>query len=188
MPIVYKDCAEVEIPAHICDDCSPAEGGGIRSIALIKKDFAFTDITDPEEWTAGIEDGSIIVVPSTRGTFDGGSPVTGTGYGDNKQTINGYDFTLVAHDPAYAANGEFWNKVRKRKDFKVAWRTETQVHVSAETVTVNPTNPVEEGLDSAVDWLVNFTWFAPELSIPFDATNLKDEVFRCFEVTPAGNP
>jgi hypothetical protein len=183
MPIVYKNCEAVEIPQHVCDDCVGGEGGGIRSIALIDKDFSFTDISDPDEWIAGIEAEKITVVPATRGTFDGGSAVTSQGYGDNAQITTGYNFTLTARDPAYKQNRTFWNLISKRKDLKVAYRTATQVHVSDVPVSITPTNPVEEGLDSVVDWQISFTWTSSNLPEPSDATELKDSVFTCFEVT-----
>jgi hypothetical protein len=183
MPIVYKNCDAVEIPQHVCEDCAGSENGGIRSIALIDKDFEFADITEPDEWIAGIEAGKIIVVPATRGTFDGGSAVTSSGYGDIAQITTGYNFTLTARDPAYIQNQTFWNIVSRRRDLKVAFRTATQVHVSEVPVSITPTNPVEEGLESVVDWQISFTWSSRNLPEPSDATALKDSVFTCFEVT-----
>jgi len=184
MPIiVYKDCADVQIPPHICDDCEDKEKGGIRSISLIKNGKEPLDPTDSAEWIDGIESGDIIVVPATRGNYDGGSPVTGPGYGDALETIIGYTHTLLAHDPAYAQNGEFWKTIRKARNFKVAWRTQTQVHISEAVVSIAPINAVEEDLTSVVDWQVTFTWQG-DLSIPYDATALKDDVFRCFKIEP----
>jgi hypothetical protein len=183
MAIVYKNCDEVDIPEHVCDDCVVGEMGGIRSIALIDKDFTLSDITTSASWTAGITAGKIIVLPTTRGTFDGGSAVTAQGYGDNAQITTGYNFTLTARDPAYKQNQKFWNLIAKRKDLKVAYRTETLVHISDVPVSITPTNPVEEGLDSVVDWQVSFTWTSSNLPEPYDATALKSTVFTCFEVT-----
>jgi hypothetical protein len=114
MAIVYKNCDAIEIPQHVCDDCAEWEKGGIRSIALVDKDFVFTDLTDASEWIAGIEAGKIIIVPATRGTFDGGSAVTAQGYGHIEQITTGYNFTLAARDPYYKQNQNFWNLISKR--------------------------------------------------------------------------
>jgi hypothetical protein len=182
MAIVYKNCDDSGIPAHVCDDCVGGEKGGIRSIALIDKDFDLTNITTAATWIAGITAGKIIIVPSTRGTFDGGSATTSQGYGDNSQIVTGYNFTLTARDPAYKQNQKFWNLISKRKDLKVAYRTDTLVHISDKPVSITPTNPVEEGLDTVVDWQVSFTWSSSDLPEPHDASALKSTVFTCFEV------
>jgi hypothetical protein len=183
MAIVYKNCDELSIPQHVCDDCIDGEKGGIRSIALVDKDYNLDDPTSSADWLAGITAGKIIIVPATRGTFDGGSAVTAQGYGDNAQITTGYTFTLAARDPAYKQNQTFWNVISKRKDFKVAFRTNTLVHISDAPVSITPTNPVEEGLDSVVDWQISFTWSSSNLPEPYDATALKDTVFTCFQVT-----
>jgi hypothetical protein len=189
MAIVYKDCDEIVIPQHVCDDCSVNnEKGGIRSIALIDKDFDLTTISMPATWLAGINAGKIIIVPATRGTFDGGSAVTTTGYGDNAQITTGYNFTLTARDPAYRLNKSFWNAIAKRKNMKVAYRTATLIHVSDVAVSITPTNPVEEGLETVVDWQISFTWSSPNLPEPHDATALMATVFTCFELEDAPQP
>jgi hypothetical protein len=182
MAIVYKNCDAVEIPQHVCDDCVDGERGGISSIALIDKDYELTDPTSSTEWLAGITAGKIIVVPATRGTFDGGSAVTAPGYGRIAQITTGYNFTLAARDPAYKQNQTFWNLIKKRKDLKVAYCTETLVHISDVPVSITPTNPVEEGVDTVVDWQVNFTWTSSNLPEPHDATGLLSTVFTCFEI------
>jgi hypothetical protein len=183
MAINYKTCADVVVPQHVCDDCAILEQGGIRSIALVKDTFSFTDITDKDEWIAGIEDGDIIVIPKTIGTFDGGSPIMIAGFGDDAEAVSGFNFTLAARDPAYKQNGVFWNAIRKHKDMLVAWRTATQIHISGAAVTISPLAPVEEGTDSVVTWQVTFTWKGEDLPEPNDGTALKDEIFTCFEVS-----
>jgi hypothetical protein len=170
------------IPQHVCDDCVGGESGGIRSIALIQKDFNLTNITTAAAWLAGIESGDIIIVPSTRGTFDGGSAVTAAGYGDLAQVTTGYNFTLTARDPSYKQNQTFWNLIKGRKDLKVAYRTKSLIHISDVPASITPTNPVEEGLETVVDWQVTFTWTSANLPEPYDATALLIEVFSCFEV------
>jgi hypothetical protein len=146
-------------------------------------DYNLANIETPADWLAGITAGKIIVVPATRGTFDGGSAVTGSGYGEHAQTTTGYTFTLAARDPAYKQNKSFWNVIGKRKDLRVAFRTATAVHISDVPVSITPTNPVEEGLDTAVDWQISFTWTSPDLPEPYDAKSLMSTVFTCFEVT-----
>jgi hypothetical protein len=183
MPIQYKDCAGVVIPAHVCDDCAAIEGGRIRGAAFIKKDVEFTDPADPTEWIAGIEAGDIIIIPTTTGTFDGGSEVMGTGFGDIKEVLNGYDFVANISDPAYKQNADFWNKIKGARNFKFAYRTETQVHITKKIVSIIPKNPVEEDLTSQVTWKADVRWTDVDLPEPVDGTEVIPAVFTCFEVT-----
>jgi hypothetical protein len=66
---------------------------------------------------------------------------------------------------------------------KVAYLTETLVHISDVPVSITPTNPVEEGLTTVVNWQVSFTWTSSNLPEPHAASALLATVFTCFEVT-----
>jgi len=183
MPIVYKNCGGAGGIIHpTCDPCGPREHGRIRSIAFIKKGTKLSTPAVSTEWTAGIEAGNILVIPETTGTFDGGSPKEGKGYGNRKSTILGYDYVLNVSDPSYIGNALFWDTIKDSPEYLVAFRTETQVHISEEVVTIIPKNPVEEDVDSEVVWQAEIKWFQNKLLKPQNSTALID-VFRCFEVT-----
>lgn len=134
------------------------------------------------EWTAGVEAGTIIIIPETTGTFDGGAPKEGKGYGNKKTSVLGYDYTLNASDPNYIGNAPFWDAIKDAGDYKVAFRTETQIHISDVVVTITPKNAVEEDVESEVVWQAEVKWFQPKLMKPISAVALTD-IFRCFEVT-----
>ena len=143
MSVYYvADCEEL-IPDHICDPCEGVEGGGIRSMALIKKTYAIPDPTDPTAWEAGVASGDIILIPLTRGSYDGGQETEGPGYGDSATRVTGMQHQLEFRDPNYANNAPFYNAVKTSKLWKAAYRTATKIHMIESTVSIISKNPVE---------------------------------------------
>lgn len=168
MSVYYPSGCDALIPDHICDPCEEIELGRIRSVAFIKNTFAFIDPTDPTEWETGFAAGDIIIIPQTKGTFDGGAEVETAGYGDSSTRLTGYNFQLQYQDPNYRLNCNFYNAIKNSRDYKVAYRTETQVHISDKTVQVIPKNPVQDDTTSEVVWDVIVKWAAKDLPCPFD--------------------
>lgn len=183
MAIFYKGCDEVEIPPYVCDPCSIPENGRVRSVAFIEETFDLTEPIDKTEFTAGIESGEIVIIPKVIGQFDGGSPAMGAGYGNDQELLLGYDYVLNLRDAYYPKNGEFWDKIRLKKTFRVMFITDTQGHISDKPVTIVPKNPIQEDLKSAVEWTIEAKWFQNGLCKPFDIEAIRD-VFRCFEIKP----
>lgn len=166
--IYYPEGCDTAVPPHHCDPCAPIEHGRVRSVAFIKQSFEFTDPTDPNEWTTGIENGDIVVIPEVLGSFDGGAPVEAPGYGDQETKITGYNFSLLFKDPNYLENADFYNAIKRSRNYKIAYRTETQTHISTNTVTVLPKNPVAEELTSEVVWDVEVKFSQGDLPEPFN--------------------
>src|SRR6187549_2052815 len=125
MSAYYPTGCDALIPDHFCDPCETIEQGRIRSAAFIKDTFAFSDPTNPTEWTTGINAGDIIIIPQTKGTFDGGAEVESPGYGDQSTRLTGYNFQLQYQDPNYRQNCNFYNTLKNSRAYKVAYRTET---------------------------------------------------------------
>lgn len=170
------DCA-VSVPDHICNECEEVENGRVRSVAFIKTSFVFTDPTNPVEWRNGIENKDIIIVPQVLGSYNGGDPQEGTGYGDLSTRLTGYNHELTFRDPNYKLNGAFYNALKHSRLFRIAWRTSTQTHISDNPVSVFPQNPVTETLTDQVDWNVIARWQQADLSEPFDTPA---GIFDCF--------
>lgn len=168
MSIYYPEGCEAEVPDHICDPCPSPEHGRVRSIAFIKSSFSFTDQSDPTEWVTGINNRDIIVIPEVLGSFDGGAAVEGPGYGDQSTKVTGYNFSLLFKDPNYRENCAFYNGIKNARNYKIAWRTETQTHISDNTVSVIPKQPVTEDLASEVVWDVEVKFAQADLACPFD--------------------
>lgn len=182
--VYYPNGCEAEIGDHYCNNCDAAEHARVRSAAFIASDFAFTDPTSPVEWRAGILAKKIIIIPEVNGTFDGGSEVEGPGYGDQVSKLTGYDFQAVYNDPNYKFNADFYNSLKRSRNWRFAYRTETQTHLTENTVTVIPKNPVTENLTDEVVWNVTVKWSETDLPVPFDTPV---GIFTCFDYTGVVN-
>lgn len=169
MSVYYPANCDDLVPDHICDPCEEIESGGIRSIAYIKNTVAFVDPSNPTEWETEFAAGNVILIPQTRGSFNGGTPTEGVGYGDQLTRLTGYTFELIYHDPNYRQNCTFYNILKSSRQYKLAYRTGTQIHMVDATVQAIPTNPVEEALDSALDWNINVKWSGSDVPCPYDA-------------------
>lgn len=178
--VYYPSGCDQEVGEHFCSDCPTPEHGRVRSVAFIKSGFEFIDPTDPTEWTTGIGNKDIIIIPATNGSFDGGSEVEGPGYGDQQSKLVGYNFQLTYNDPDYKTNASFYNAIKNSRNYRLAYRTETQVHITENTVSVIPKNPVAEDLTSEVVWNVLVKWSEGDLPEPFD---MPEGVFSCFDYT-----
>jgi hypothetical protein len=168
MSVYYPSNCDDLIPDHICDPCEELEGGGVRSIAYYKSDFSFTDPSNPVEWQNGFASGDIILIPQTKGTFDGGAEVESPGYGDQVTRLTGYNFQLQYQDPNYKQNCAFYNALKNSRQYKAAYRTATQIHIIDATVQVIPKNPVQEDKTTEVVWDVIVKWSGQSLPCPYD--------------------
>lgn len=175
--VYYPAGCETEVGEHYCNPCDEIEHGKIRSVAFIKSAFVFDDPTNPTEWEAGVASGDIVIIPEVTGTFNGGDPVESTGYGDQATKITGYNFELAFKDPSYVNNAAFYNALKRSRGYKVAYRTETQTHISTNTVTVIPKNPVAEELTSEVVWDVLVKFSQGDMPEPFATP---PQIFQCF--------
>jgi len=179
--IFYPAGCDEDLLAHICDPCPDVEGGRIRGIAFVHKTFAFSNPSTAAEWEQGVVDGKIIVIPETHGTFDGGTAQFGPGFGDVPESYLGSEFTLNYFDPNYIGNCDFYNTIRKSRSWKVAYVTETQVHVSSVASTVYGKAPVADDLNSQVVWEVQVKFSQENSPCNYDKP---EGIFRCFEVQP----
>ena len=71
---------DTPIPTFAQDVCANEEGR-IIAIAYLRVDHAITDATVKAQWTAGIADGTVIVIQNVRGQKPVASPVTKDGFG-----------------------------------------------------------------------------------------------------------
>jgi hypothetical protein len=179
MAIYYPSGCDTLVGEHLCDPCEAKEKGRVRSVAFIKSTFAFSDPSSPTEWQTGINAGDIIVIPQVLGSFDGGSEVESAGYGDQSTNLTGFNFTSNFKDPNYKNNATFYNALKYSRDYVYAFRTETQTHISDNTVSVIPKNPMTENLTDDVVWDVTVKWAGPDLPAPQDTP---PGIFECFSV------
>jgi len=180
--VYYPSGCVAAVGDHYCNDCEAAEHGRLRSAAFIASDFAFTDPTNPTEWRNGILNKKIIIIPNVNGTFDGGSEVETPGYGDNATKLTGYNFQAVFNDPNYKLNADFYNAIKRSRNWRFAYRTENLTHLTENTVQVIPKNPVTDDLASEVVWNVTVKWTDDDLPIPYATPS---GIFTCFDYTGA---
>lgn len=168
MSVYYPSNCDDLVPDHICDPCEDIEQGRIRSMAFIKKTFVFIDESNPTEWEVGFAAGDIILIPQTKGTYDGGSEVLAPGYGDQAERFTGFNHQLQFQDPNYAQNCAFYNTLKRSRQYKAAYRTSSKIHIIDATVQVIPKNPVQEDINSEVVWDVIVKWSHPDSPCPYD--------------------
>jgi hypothetical protein len=193
MAIVIKSCStDGTIPKYICDPCGKTEGGRVRGAAYFHKSLKGEMTKENLElktwWDSKIEAGLIIIVPTTRGTFDGGSKVTVPGFGDNKEKTKGKNFVSVVNDENHAANETFYNALENNfKDYIFGFRTESELRVATEVMTgFEAKDAVEEDTESVILWQANVAWYqnAPNTTVPiYELTDDVKEYFtNCIEI------
>lgn len=161
----YPICKETETIFHTCNPCGEVEKGRVRSLVMLAKSAAGKQIVDKAnegtfilpDWKDAIDDGTINIIPETSGSYDGGSPTTGDGYGDETERLISRLHTLNAKDPSFVENQGFW-EIAEQQGFYVMFRTESLLHVVDKPVKVQASAPVEEGLDTDVVWNIAMTW------------------------------
>jgi hypothetical protein len=176
--IYYPSGCDDTVGDHFCDPCETPEHGRVRSVFFTKASKTWTDIEDQTEWNTAIADRDVIVIAEVNGTFDGGAEVEGPGYGDQATKLVGYNFTLNYKDPNYAQNADFYNAIKRSRNYRIGYRTETKIHESVNTVSIIPKNPVPEDLASEVVWDVTVKWQDSDLPIPHDTP---EDIFTCFQ-------
>jgi len=148
MSVYYPGC-DTTIPSPTCSDCPDKELGGVRSFFLQKDTYSFADITDPLEWNTALANEDVYLFPKSRGTIEQ-TEVESAGFGDQAMVVDGYDFVVNVFEPNFVPNVDFWNAIKKSNNYKIGWRTETQVWVSDEACGIIPKAPVGEDLKLAV--------------------------------------
>lgn len=177
--IYYPTCSE-ELQSHFCDPCDDGELGGVRSVFYYQDGvFALTNAPSKSEFDAGIAAGTVIIIPSTRGSYDGGSPTYDKGFGDTDQSYSSSTYKLTYIDPNYVKNRDFYNSLQSQTQWKIGWRSETQIHLSEKTVTAYGKDTHEEDVKTKVYWNVEVSWVSKIKPLIYDTPA---SVFECFQV------
>ncbi|MGR3220318.1 MAG: hypothetical protein ACUZ8H_10965, partial [Candidatus Anammoxibacter sp.] len=157
MSVYYPGCT-TDQASPVCTDCPTKELGDIRSFGFVKNTFSFTDITSTAEWTTGLNALDIYVFPFARGSLEMNENIQ-PGFGDTLETLDGYEFVANVFEPNYAANCNFWNDIKRSKEWRFFYRTETQVHITDNVATIIPKAPIADDKKQSVIWtaMVKFT-------------------------------
>lgn len=155
-----------EVISPVPDPCfEDIEHGRVRGVAFIHKSYLAALLAAPEDntvWQTGITTEKIHIIPETTGSFDGGSPIEGAGYGDNASKFIGFNFGLNYKDPAFKNNLPFYNTLSKAPGWHICWRTESLSRISKKPVSVVAKSPVAEDINSEVVWDVEVKWAEKE--------------------------
>jgi len=194
MAIIYKTCTQDgTITDYVCDPCGATEGGRVRGAAYIHKSLKSTitkqNVESLQWWENGIESGMIKVIPSTRGTYDGGAKQTVTGFGDEQEKVTKKTHTAVINDANHAGNELFYEALENNfKDYVFGFRTEKELRIGTDVLTgMEVKDNVEEDTNTAVLWQATITWdqSKPKMIVPiYKLTDEVKELFtNCVEVS-----
>ena len=162
--IPSSNCSGTTVPDYDCNDCPSIEYGRIRSVAFIKKTYFSTLIASPTStsvWLTGIQNGTIIVLARTSGSYDGGATSELVGFGDDATMNGNTTHSAEVMDANYKTNCDFWNAIRNSSEYTLAFRTSSMVHfagTAGPTVTITPNNPVADDINSVVGWKAKLKW------------------------------
>lgn len=178
MAITYPtDCDDAD-PVHSCSDCEDVELGRVRGIALIKVGYTIANPLLAADWITGINSGDIIIIPMTRGTFTP-TPKTGPGYGDQATKYIGTDYEVKFVDPSYNSNRNFYNTIKRYQNYRLAYKTETLVHIADKACQLLPGAPVQDDINSEIAWEVTANWTSQNEPTAYLCPS---GVFVCFDV------
>lgn len=177
--IVYPDGCDNAVLSHECDPCPRGEEGGVRAMFFRKKSVTF-DYADPAAWEAQILAGNVVIIPMTRGTYDGGSPVYGPGYGSQAQRLTGTEYKINYFDPNWDDNETFYGTIQFSSNWSAGFVGKTKLRVFTEAATVFGKDPVEEGLTTEVVWNVDVTITQKTKPVLYD---IPVGIFECFDIT-----
>jgi hypothetical protein len=158
----------------------PKEYGRIRSVAFVKDTYVWTNIEDPAEWEAAIQNGDVVLIPKVHGSLAEPSEQVGPGYGDTTESILGFDFALTYYDPNYADNCDFYNALLYSQSWRLVYKSSSKGHATSKTVTIIPKPPIEDDLNAEVVWVVQVKWKDSQHACPFD---FPASVLVCYELT-----
>jgi hypothetical protein len=155
------------VGTHTATECLPHEKGVIRALAFIDKDTTFTDYSDPTEWATNVASGAVKVVKFLSGSYDGGSPKFDKGFGSVATIYTNSTHKISANDPNFLNNETFWNEIQKSSGYKVAWVTETLIHVGTKPCSIFSKKPVADDFESDVIGMIEIEWKQRNLPLAY---------------------
>lgn len=172
----YPSACETSIGSHDCDPCPSREHGRIRGVGYINEDYYSTIAADPLNsslWTAGLDLGTlgIINIPEVEGESAEPAEQVRTGFGDVKDFLLSFDWSISYRDPNFLDNCDFYNSMNNTRGvYYFYYRTETQTYITDQPVTVIAKQIIENDINSLVLWKVDVKWSS--LNIPCNYTSV----------------
>ena len=180
MSVYYpaSNCGGGVIPQYSCSPCPNYEYGRIRSVAIVKNTFSFTDPEDPTEWNTGLANGDITVLWATAGNYDGGTVTELPGFADSEFVNGGISHILTYRDPNVVENCDYYNAIKESNDYTLWFRTSSKIWEAGAPVTITPKIPIADDLKSVMTYEVTVKWQNPNLPCPY---SIPDGIFsECY--------
>lgn len=182
---MYSGDCSVELASHICNPCpenSEREFARARSSGFVFSDYLPALMVDPTSvalWTAGVQQGKIIVVPETAGSYDPGDPVKLKGYGSRKETNGPRSMTLNFQDPSLVENYDHYNGLGNQTELVPFFVTSSQLRIFDKPASITAKDPVADDLEAEVVWDVTAVVVSNNLPSTHSAANLLNTIFKC---------
>lgn len=176
--INYAAGCDEALGTHFCDPCPEQEGARVSSV-IVSDDFDMTDPEELAEYQAAIQAGTMRLIPDVRGSFDGGTPEYGKGYGRVSEVYKRSKFKLTFFDPNLKQNWSFYDGLKRARDKRIYFVTETLIWIATVPASWFAKPVITEETTDIIDWQVDVTWDAGSCPRPYD---LPDGLIDCFTV------
>lgn len=173
---------------HACNPCNETEGGRVRGMMYIRSGFDLGPLKAALKagtgaaaiFEAAVAAGNIHLIPETTGTYNGGEPEYGSGYGDESQRFVGRNHELTIKDPSYEGNADFYTRL-EQEHWIPAWKGDKLLHFGDKPASVVTTDPIEEGLETDVTWSSVINWKSKNRAEIYPAEQLAMYFDGCWE-------
>jgi hypothetical protein len=134
----------------------------VQGFAFIHQSILSTILgapTNKSNWDSAIAAKTILMIPKSSGSYDGGSPTYGAGYGKQLQRLLGSDHKAQLKDPNYLANEAFYASLEISSGWYLCMLTSSKIHISGEPVSLYAKKQIADDLKSEVIGELEIAWF-----------------------------
>jgi hypothetical protein len=161
-----------ETPDYVLQECG-TESAGIIAVAYLDNslDPTKTNLEDASWWTTNqaTSPNVVWVVKKTRGSFDGASAVTQTGFGRENVRTTGAEATLTFEHEGLEENRDFVQSINERSDLNFVFITSGLKGFFVDGIDNYGTPIVDQDTKQIAFWRHTVQWQDFDQPIIFDA-------------------
>lgn len=176
--IFYPGGCDSEL-THVCLPCPAVENGRVRNLAFVHDSVTFTDVTNPAEWKTAMLINKILIITPVNGTYDGGNPTIGNGYGSVPKRKTGNVFKISVKSPHFRSNCSLYNTLMSSLNWRVAWTSESLLQISDSAAFIIAKDPIEEAVESERVWNLEIEFSQKNISCHYA---IPGGIFLCNDV------